>query len=146
MTTEKNKFYYAHGKRKVATCRIRIYPGNADIMVKETKLEKGDIYVNNLPISQYFPGEIAKTYYLEPFRTTNTINRFIITAICRGSGNNSQIGAFVHAASRALCLVDPEKFHTILAKRGFLTRDDRVKERKKPGLMGARKKKQSPKR
>lgn len=146
MTIDKNKFYGANGKRKTATCRIRIYPGSAEITIKDVNLNKGDIYVNELPVSQYFPGEMAKTHYLEPFRTTNTLNRFIITALCSGGGNSSQLDAFIHASSRALSKVDPEKFHAILAKRGFLTRDDRKKERKKPGLMGARKKKQSPKR
>ena len=83
----------------------------------------------------------------EPFRTTNTMSRFAVSATVRGGGPYSQLGAFVHAVSRALQKVDVDKFKPILRKRGFLTRDQRARERRKAGHAGkARAGKQSPKR
>jgi small subunit ribosomal protein S9 len=97
-------------------------------------------------LENYFSGPINHTLYIEPFRTTNTIGKWsgILTVI--GGGQKSQLQAVILAFSRCLVKYDSERFRPILRKRGFLTRDPRVKERKKPGLMGARKKKQSPKR
>ena len=69
---------------------------------------------------------MAKKLYLEPFRTTNTIGRFAVSALIEGGGNRGQLGAFIHAVSRALEQVDKEKFHSILKKKGFLTRDSQI--------------------
>ncbi len=138
-------FYFGNGRRKTASARARLYLPNKDVTIKGTKLAKGDIYVNNLPIDTYFNNPYAKALYTELYRTTNTVGRFITTVIVEGSGKTGQLGATTLAIARALVVVDP-KFQPILRKKGFLTRDPRAKERKKPGLMGARKEKQSPKR
>lgn len=138
-------YWFASGRRKRATARARLYLPTQDVMVGDKKLEKGDIYVNNKPIETYFSGPYAKESYTEVYRTTNTIGRFITTVITSGSGPSGQLGATTLAISRALVTVDP-KFRATLRKKGFMTRDPREKERKKPGLMGARKQKSSPKR
>lgn len=143
--TEKTGIYYGNGRRKTATARVRLYPSSAEVVVRGQKLAKGDIYVNDLPIEKYFSDPFARAQYTEVFRTTNTADRFITTVKVEGSGKSGQLGATVLAIARALCIVDP-KFKSTLRKKGFMTRDPRAREREKPGLMGARKQKQSPKR
>lgn len=134
---KKVSYYEAVGRRKTSTARVRLYID---------KIEK-EFMVNGRSVDKYFPGEVAKKLYLEPFRTTNTMGRFSVTVKVEGGGLSGQLGAVVHGLSRALVKVDPEKFRPILKKRGFLTRDPRAKERRKAGYAGkARAKKQSPKR
>lgn len=132
-------YYSAIGRRKTASAVVRL---------SETKVaeEKGLILVNDRPVESYFPGPFAKALYFEPFRTTNTANKFKTTIKVTGSGSTGQLEAAVLGIARALVKFDPEKFRPLLRKKGFLTRDPRAKERKKPGLMGARKQKSSPKR
>lgn len=133
-TKKQTTYFWAIGRRKTAVARIRLYAG------------KGEILVNNLPIEKYFPGEIAKKLFVEPLRTTNTFEKYHATIKVVGSGFSGQLGAVIHGLSRALLKVDPS-FRSILKKRGLLTRDDRMKERRKPGLaQKARARKQSPKR
>ena len=141
-------FYQAVGRRKEATARVRFYPVNAgNIEIGDLKIKKGKMVVNGKSIEEYFPGQIAKAAYLEPFRTTNTVDRFTVSAKIQGSGKSGQLGALIHGIARVLEKVDREKFRPILKKKGFLTRDARVKERRKAGLaQSARAKKQSPKR
>ncbi len=116
---------FAVGRRKTAVARARISSG------------KGEILVNDKPASSYLLTEML--------RTTNTLNKFAISVKVTGSGITGQMGAVVLAVARALVKIDP-KFKAVLRKKGFMTRDPRAKERKKPGLMGARKQKSSPKR
>lgn len=143
----KQSFYEAVGRRKEATVRIRLFVTEDKVVLKDKEIKKGEIVINGRPIGQYFPGEVAKKYYLEPFRTTNTLGRFAVSAIVSGGGLVGQMGAFIHGLSRALEKVDKEKFRPILKKKGYLTRDSRSKERRKAGLaQKARAKKQSPKR
>lgn len=141
-------YYEAVGRRKESSARVRLYvvpDGSASI--GGLSIEKGSIVVNGRPVEHYFPGEIAKKLYLEPFRTTNTVNRFAASVKVTGGGLSGQLGAVIHGVSRALEKVDKEKFRPILKKRGFLTRDPRAKERRKAGFAGkARARKQSPKR
>ena len=142
-------YYYAVGRRKTASCRIRFYvlANEETVQVDGKTYTRGQIIVNEQPIEKYFSGETAQKLYLEPFRTTNTIGRFVVTAKCEGGGQFGQLEAFIHAVSRALVKVEEEKNKPILRKRGFLTRDPRAKQRRKAGFAGkARKKKQSPKR
>lgn len=139
------KFYMAVGRRKTAIARARLYPGTSEVMVGEKKLERGDTYVNGLPIDQVFRDPYSKAVFAEIFRTTNTAGRFIITVVVEGSGQMGQAGAVSLAISRVLVMADP-KFKNILRKKDFMTRDPRMKERKKAGQPGARKKKSSPKR
>jgi len=125
----------AVGRRKRAIARIRLFR------------KSGDILVNDMPISKYFPGEISQTLYLEPFRVCNVIDKYHATIKVNGSGKSGQLGAIIHGLSRALIKANPEKFRPILKKKGFLTRDPRKRERRKAGTGGkARRKKQSPKR
>lgn len=130
----KAKYIPAIGRRKTATARVRLYE------------KKGPIIVNDLPIKKYFPGEVNKTLYMEPFRVTNTLGKYSATIKVKGSGKNGQLGAVIHGTARALIKAD-ENFRPILKKRGFLTRDSRKKERRKAGRAHkARAKKISPKR
>lgn len=145
---QNHPYYEGLGRRRESTARVRLYVINdGSITVQGTSLSRGDMVVNGRNIEEYFPGEIMKKQYLEPFRTTNTIGRFGVTVKVSGGGLMGQLGAFILGVSRALEKVDKEKFRPILKKRGFLTRDPRAKERRKAGYAGkSRAKKQSPKR
>ena len=109
--------------------------------------KKGDFLVNEKPFDKYFPSEVSQSLYAEPLKTTNLLGKVSATFKVKGSGKNAQLHAVIHALSRALNKFDEEKYHLILKKKGFLTRDSRMKERRKPGnAQKARAKKQSPKR
>ena len=130
----KKAFVFTVGRRKTAVARIRLYHG------------KGETLVNDQPIAKYFSGEIAKTFYQQPFNLTETLGKYYATIKVVGSGQKAQLGAVVHGLARALDK-DNQSFHSVLKKNKLLTRDSRAKERRKVGQMGkARKKKQSPKR
>ncbi len=132
---QSKKYIWAVGRRKRATAKIRLYK------------KKGPLLVNGKPIQDYFPGEVNKVLYTEPFRTTNTLQKYSATIKVKGSGKNGQLGAVIHSLSRALVKADPEQFRPILKKRGLLTRDSRKKQKRMVGTGGkARRKKQSPKR
>lgn len=132
-------FYQAIGRRKTSTARVRLYP-----LSKERKTS--EIIVNDRSVQKYFPGEIFSKQYLLPFKLTDNIDRFVVTIKVNGGGLTGQLGAVVHGIARALCKVD-ENYRPILKKQGLLTRDPRMKERRKAGLAGkARAAKQSPKR
>ena len=141
-------YYEAVGRRKEASARVRLYvTPDGPVTVGGISLEKGSFIVNGRPVEKYFPSEIAKKMYFEPFRTTNALNRFAVSVKVIGGGLSGQLGAVIHGISRALLKVDQEKFRPILKKRGFLTRDPRAKQRRKAGYAGkARARKQSPKR
>ena len=142
------EFYQAVGRRKTATARVRLYPvKRAKITVGKYTLDKGEMIVNDRPIQEYFPGKVMEQFYLEPFVITKTTDRFASTMKVEGSGLNGQLGAIRHAISRVLCQVDKDAYRSILKKHGLITRDPRMRERRKAGLAGkARAKKQSPKR
>ena len=131
----KKAYIYAIGRRKTATARVRLFKG------------KGDLVVNKQPIEKYFPGEVNKIIYTKPFQVTETEGKYYATIKVEGSGKNGQLGAVSHGLARALDKENPEVYHLPLKKAGLLTRDPRMKERRKPGLaQSARAKKQSPKR
>lgn len=136
------------GRRKNAVARVRLYQNlKEDLFFGEQKVEKGKIYINKMPIEKYFSGEVAKAIYLEPFRVTNTLGKFTVTIQAAGGGKGGQLDAAVHGLARALSTLDAEKYRKILKKKGMLTRDSRVRERRKVGTGGkARREKQSPKR
>ncbi len=129
------KYTQAVGRRKSATARVRLYKG------------KGELIVNDLPIERYFGASPAvRVIYEEPFKLTNTLGKFDLTAIVKGSGKNSQLLALVHGIARVLDKED-DKYRPAMKQAGLLTRDPRERERRKAGLGGrARKRKQSPKR
>lgn len=141
-------YYEAVGRRKTASARARLYVVTTDsITIKSVEVKKGEMIVNGKPVEKFFPGDVYQKKYQEPFRTTNTMNRFVTSVKTTGGGLDGQLGATIHAISRALIKVDNEKFRPILKKRGFLMRDPRAKQRRKAGFAGkSRARKQSPKR
>jgi len=128
-------FTQAVGRRKSAAAKARVFEG------------KQEIVINNKPISEYWSHGSLASLYMKPFVVTDTVGKYSASVKVVGSGVNGQIGAFVHAVSRALAVINPEVFKPLLRKSGLLTRDSRMKETRKVGQGGkARKKKQSPKR
>ncbi len=133
-SSKKSESYKAVGRRKQAVARVWL------------KLEKGPILVNDKPLEEYFAYYQNKKFFEEPFRTVNRIGQISGTIRVVGGGVASQADAVVHGISRALIEFD-ETFRPALAKKKLLTRDSRVKERRKYGYAGkARAQKQSPKR
>lgn len=134
----KVKYIRAIGRRKTATAVVKLVQG---------KIAEQPFLVNGKPLAEYWPGDMSRSLYGEPFRVTNTAMLYTGTAIVSGSGKRSQLDAFILAVSRALEKVDQEKLRPILKKKGLLTRDARERERRKAGFaQKARAKKQSPKR
>ena len=125
--------YYATGKRKNSIAKVRLVPG------------EGKVVVNDKEFSEYFNRESLKTMVVEPLKLTGTDTAYNIIASIKGGGVAGQAGALRHGISKALLEVNNE-YREILKKEGFLTRDSRVKERKKYGLKKARKKPQFSKR
>lgn len=133
--TKKQNYVYAVGRRKKATARVRLYP------------KKGEMTVNGKAVDEYFPGEVAKLTYLSVFKETGTLDKFCFSAKIEGSGKTGQLMALVHGLARSLASFNDSEYRAILKQQGFLTRDSRMKERRKVGTGGkARRKKQSPKR
>ena len=126
--TFKGKYFYGTGRRKNSIARVRIYSDQSD---------KSVMMVNNRTIEQYFPtlelGRIAS----DCFRVTNTRDKFSVSAKITGGGKKGQAEALRHGIARALVVMN-EDYKPTLRDNGFLTRDPRVKERKKPGLKKAR--------
>jgi small subunit ribosomal protein S9 len=140
-------FIFAVGRRRSAVARVRVYPKTSDsLKFGEFMVKKGDVVVNSKLISEYFTGVVAKSAYEKPFKVTDTLNKYSVTVRVEGGGTNSQLGAFTLGVSRALCAID-ESLKPTLRKNGLLTRDPRVRERRKVGMGGkSRRQKQSPKR
>ena len=124
---------WATGRRKSATAQVRIEPG------------KGKYKVNNKSIEEYFPSDAARGYIEQPLIATETAGKFDISATIKGGGVIGQAGALRHGIARALSKYD-EALRPVLKNAGMLTRDSRVKERKKAGQPGARKRFQFSKR
>ena len=113
------------GKRKTSVARVWMKPGN------------GNILVNRKPLDEYFGRETLKMVVRQPLELTDTTGRFDFLVNVRGGGSSGQAGAIKHGISKALLLVDPH-LRPQLKKAGLLTRDSRIKERKKYGQKGAR--------
>jgi small subunit ribosomal protein S9 len=134
------------GKRKESVARLRLYKEVANLNIGDEKIKKGDIVVNGKKAEDYFKGAVALSHLLRPLKITNNLEKFAFTIKVEGGGTRGQLDAVIHAISRALSSMD-EKDKAILKKGGFLTRDARVRERRKVGMGGkARRKRQSPKR
>ena len=125
--------YYGTGRRKKSVARVRLLPGD------------GNITINNRNIDEYFGMETLKLIVRQPLVLTNAVSRFDIIAKVDGGGYTGQAGAIRHGISRALLEADKD-LRPMLKKAGFLTRDSRMKERKKYGLKKARKASQFSKR
>ena len=133
-TTTTTMEYIATGKRKTAVARVRLRPGT------------GEIKLNDKSIDDYFGGlETLKMLARQPFSVTETTEKFDVVAILDGGGPSAQAGALRHGIARALCEFNLE-LRKRLKKAGFLTRDARIKERKKYGQKGARRRFQFSKR
>ncbi|MGD8858548.1 MAG: 30S ribosomal protein S9 [Myxococcales bacterium] len=132
MTTIHGKAY-GTGKRKNAIARVFVQPGS------------GKITVNGRPVEEFFPRQTSQMVVRQPLELVERTGDLDVTVNVCGGGESGQAGAVRHGISRALLVVDPE-LRSALKKAGFLTRDARKKERKKPGQPGARKKYQYSKR
>lgn len=146
--TTKRDYVFAVGRRREAIARVRLYDTvRADLAWNKVEVNKGDIIVNQKPIAEYFSGELNRYRYSEPLRVANAQNKFTFTVKVEGGGPAGQLDAVVHGIARALNSYDPEAYRKILKDKGFLTRDARVRERRKVGMGGkSRRKLQSPKR
>ena len=133
MYTSAKPYFYGTGRRKSSVARVRLYPGT------------GKITINGRDVDDYFGLETLKLIINQPFGITNTVGKFDIVANVTGGGISGQAGAIRHGVSRALLLAD-DSYRTLLKKAGFLTRDPRMKERKKYGLKAARRASQFSKR
>ena len=125
MYESKNPLYYGTGRRKHSVARVRVYEGT------------GKITINGRDIDDYFGLETLKLIVRQPFAVTNTEGKFDIVCTVTGGGVTGQAGAIRHGLSRALLQFDPE-LRAALKAEGYLTRDPRMKERKKYGLKAAR--------
>lgn len=123
----------ATGRRKTAIARVRLSKGSGQIVVNDRKFE------------DYFPTTDLRLIVEAPFKAVEGVGQYDVVAICEGGGPAGQAGALRHGISRALIQAD-ENLRAVLKKAGFLTRDPRMKERKKPGQPGARRRFQFSKR
>ena len=121
-----NIVFQGTGRRKESIARVRLMPGT------------GDVKVNGQSLDEYFGSEILKVIVNQPFTVTNTVGKFDVIAKVTGGGYTGQAGAIRHGIARALNEANSE-FRPALKSNGFLTRDPRMKERKKYGLKKARK-------
>ena len=118
--------FYGTGRRKSSIARVRLIPG------------KGSITINKRDIDDYFGLDTLKVIVRQPLVLTNTLAKFDVVATVEGGGFTGQAGAIRHGISRALLEVDSEEYRQALKQAGYLTRDSRMKERKKYGLKAAR--------
>ena len=125
MYESKEKYYYGTGRRKHSVARVRVYNGT------------GKITINGRDIDDYFGLETLKLIVRQPMPLTDTLGKFDIVCTVAGGGVTGQAGAIRHGLSRALLVFNPELRPTLKAA-GMLTRDPRMKERKKYGLKAAR--------
>ena len=121
----KSERYYGTGRRKKSIARVYLKPG------------KGNITINKRDIDDYFGLETLKVIVRQPLVATETVDKFDILVNVCGGGTTGQAGAIRHGVARALCQADAD-YRPVLKKEGFLTRDPRMKERKKYGLKAAR--------
>ncbi len=118
--------YYGTGRRKSSVARVYLKPGS------------GKITINKRDIEEYLPMETLRVIVRQPLELTGTTAKYDVSINVKGGGFTGQAGAIRHGISRALLEVDSDEYRPLLKKAGFLTRDARVKERKKYGLKGAR--------
>ena len=131
---KKQKYIYAVGKRKSSCARVRLFKGNEENTV------------NGEVVGKYFPGKAAMAFWQKPFGLVEVTGKYYFTARVIGGGKKGQLDAVVHGIARGLATMKDE-YKKVLGKAGMLTRDARIRERRKMGMGGkARRRKQSPKR
>jgi len=123
---EGQHYYYGTGRRKAAVARVRLYPGT------------GTIVINGKLFEEVFSRPVYQSIVRQPLLLTETLDKFNVQVKINGGGNTGWAGAIAHGIARALVVAD-EQYKPTLRKSGLLTRDSRVKERKKYGLKRARK-------
>ncbi len=123
---ESRPYFYGTGRRKSSVARVRVYAG------------EGKVTINGRDIDDYFGLETLKLIVRQPLNLTETIGKYDVVCTVVGGGVSGQAGAIRHGISRALLQHEGEELRPILKKAGFLTRDPRMKERKKYGLKAAR--------
>lgn len=123
---DKQAYFYGTGRRKTAVARVRLLPGD------------GAIIINGNPYEERFPRLEHRRTIVQPLLVTESTGKYNVVAKVNGGGISGQTGAISHGIARALATAD-EKLKPVLRQYGLLTRDSRVKERKKPGLKRARK-------
>ena len=133
MYTSAKPYFYGTGRRKKSVARVRVYPGT------------GAITINGRDINEYFGLDTMNLIVNQPFEVTGNVGKYDIVATVTGGGFSGQAGAIRHGLARALVLAD-EANKPALKAAGFLTRDPRMKERKKDGLKAARRASQFSKR
>jgi len=145
----KKDYIFAVGRRKSSVARVRLYQHvKPDLVWGELSVKKGELFVNQKPIAEYFSSDIDRKLYTEPLRITNAHQQnYAFTIKVVGGGPSGQLQAVIAGISNALDVLDPDKNRPVLKKKGFLTRDSRIRERRVVGMGGkSRRKKQSPKR
>ena len=126
MYESKKKYFYGTGRRKSSIARVRVYENGT-----------GSIVINGRDIDEYFGLETLKVVVRQPLAATDNTEKFDVVCTVRGGGVSGQAGAIRHGISRALVTLNPE-YRASLKAAGFMTRDPRMKERKKYGLKAAR--------
>lgn len=126
MDYNKRPYFYGTGRRKTSVARVRLYAGT------------GSIIINDRDIDEYFGLETLKLIVRQPLALTGTLDKFDVVCRVAGGGVTGQAGAIRHGIARALLQYNSEELRPMLKQAGFLTRDPRMKERKKYGLKGAR--------
>jgi small subunit ribosomal protein S9 len=142
------KYYEAVGRRKESVARVRLYIGgkNKAALIDGAKVDMGQKVINKKQFAEYFPLLSDQNKVLQPLKLTDNVDRFVLSVRIMGGGVKGQVDAVVLGIARALCLVDTE-YRPIMRAEGLLTRDPRVRERRKVGMGGkARRQKSSPKR
>lgn len=132
--TSAKPYFYGTGRRKESVARVRLYAGT------------GAVTINGRDINDYFGLDTLKFIVRQPFGVTETVGKFDVVCTVKGGGLTGQAGAIRHGIARAMLQADAEAYRAILKKAGFLTRDPRMKERKKYGLKAARRASQFSKR
>lgn len=144
--TQAQTYYEAVGRRKSAVARVRLYMQKAKSMTLNADVKKGEVMINGVSATEYFPRETEKKAYLLPLEIADAVSRFAVSIKVNGGGKQGQLEAVAMGLARALELVDGS-LRSKLKPEGLLSRDSRIRERRKPGTGGrARRQKQSPKR
>jgi small subunit ribosomal protein S9 len=149
MAKQQIQYYQAVGRRRESVARVRLHLCTKEnvVTLNGKKYEKGSIVVNGKKFEEVYNRPVDHKRCSDPFNVTESNDRFVTTVSVEGGGKIGQLDAIIHGISRALVLAQEEDFKPLLRQEGYITRDSRIRERRKVGKGGkARKAKQSPKR